>query len=463
MSATSTPIRPLKFGLYEQACVGLSYGSTVLWRDHTDDRLESTGFPFWLNLARVAEESNLDLLFFGDVLGMTDVYQDSAAIAIETGKELPAHDPLSIVPAILATTSRLGVAVTASTTYEHPFSHARRFSTLDHLSEGRIGWNVVTSYLPNAAANFGLDKMLEHDSRYDRADEFLDVAYKLWEGSWADDAYVGDKASGLFARADRVRTIDHVGDAYRVKGPHLSHPSPQRTPVLFQAGWSPRGKRFAAKHAEVVFAGSQSAESMREGAADIRRQAVANGRDTDELSFLGAFSLVTARTAIEVQEKYDRLQDIHDSGFEARVAAFAGWTGVDLSKYADHEPINRSSTDHTQSGVSDRAARAGGVPTAGQVRESMRSLAGDNPTVFIGTPDDVADRITAYAGDSGVDGLVLRSYLSPGSLEEFAEHIVPRLIKRGVYREDAPQGTLRENFGSGARAHASHPAAGYRW
>ncbi|WP_374008490.1 NtaA/DmoA family FMN-dependent monooxygenase [Leifsonia sp. LS-T14] len=303
-----------------------------------------------------------------------------------------------IAPAILAATRHLGVVLTASTTYEHPFALARRFSTLDHLSDGRLGWNVVTSYLPNAAANFGLDGMLDHDARYDRADEFLEVSFKLWEGSWGDGSFVGDRASGTFAHADRVRTIDHIGEQFRVKGPHLSPPSPQRTPMIFQAGWSARGKQFAARNSEVLFAGSQPAAVMKAGIDDVRDQAADLGRDPSSISFLGAFSVVTAPTAIAVQEKFDRLQHFHERGFESRIAEYAGWSGIDLSKYADDERIGPSDGSRVQHDV------PGAAPTAGEIRASLRTLGADSPNVFIGTPDQVADLIEAYAGHRGSTG-----------------------------------------------------------
>jgi alkanesulfonate monooxygenase SsuD/methylene tetrahydromethanopterin reductase-like flavin-dependent oxidoreductase (luciferase family) len=173
---------PLLFGLYEQASVGCG-GAPSLWTHPADERLGINTLRYWSNLARTAEEANLDILFFGDVLGFYDVFGGSEAMALKWAVEAPANDPLTIIPALVALTERLAFGVTVSTTYEHPFSHARRFSTLDHLSNGRIGWNIVTSYLSSAARNFGLDQMIRHDDRYERAEEFLDVAYKLWEGS----------------------------------------------------------------------------------------------------------------------------------------------------------------------------------------------------------------------------------------------------------------------------------------
>lgn len=264
--------RPLLFSLYEQASVGCG-GAPSLWTHPADERLRANTLAFWSNLARTAEQADLDMLFFADVLGLYDVYGGSADAAVQWAVEAPANDPMMLIPALVAQTERLAFGVTASTTYEHPFALARRFSTLDHLSNGRIGWNIVTSYLTSAARNFGLDRMIGHDARYARAEEFLDVVYKLWEGSWADDAVVADKHAPRYARGERVRPIAHEGTHYRVQGPHVCAPSPQRSPVLIQAGWSGRGRAFAAKHAEVVFVAKSDPHEIRAGLDEIRRLA----------------------------------------------------------------------------------------------------------------------------------------------------------------------------------------------
>ncbi|MBQ3359059.1 MAG: NtaA/DmoA family FMN-dependent monooxygenase [Microbacterium sp.] len=230
-----TDPKPLFFGLYEQACVGNGSGAVSLWTHPDDRRLGALDLRYWIDLARRAEEAEFDLFFFGDVLGMYDTLGGGPATALEWGVELPAHDPLLHIPALAAVTERIAFGATVSTTYEHPFAHARRFSTLDHLTAGRIAWNIVTSYLPGAAANFGLD-VLAHDSRYDRADEFLEVVYDLWERSWDDDAYVGSRELRRFADPSKVHRVDHEGAHFRVAGPHVSPPSPQRTPYLIQAG-----------------------------------------------------------------------------------------------------------------------------------------------------------------------------------------------------------------------------------
>jgi FMN-dependent oxidoreductase (nitrilotriacetate monooxygenase family) len=449
--------KPLFFGLYEQANIGDGSGAASLWTHPLDRRLTSTSFDYWLHLARIAEETNLDLFFFGDVLGIYDVYESSANSALAWGVELPAHDPLMHIPALAAATRHVAFGATISTSYDHPFAHARRLSTLDHLTRGRIAWNIVTSYLPNAARNFGLDAMVRHDDRYDIADEFLDVTYKLWEGSWADDAFVGSKEQRLFSHPDRVRAIHHRGKHFSCAGPHVSHPSPQRTPVLIQAGWSPRGRRLGARHAEIIFVGASDPAAIRAGRADIRSLAEAQGRVGSELRFLAGAQIVVGKTHLHALEKLETFQSAY--AMEATLAAYAGYSGIDLSRYGDDDPLSDRPTNHTVS-----AAESAPV-LAGDLRRRFRQVQGNSSLTFIGSADQIADDLEAYVSQSGIDGFLLHQFISPGSFEDFAEHVAPVLVERGLYRQHAPQGTLRARIrDDGAdRLPASHPAAACRF
>ncbi|MFT4211393.1 MAG: NtaA/DmoA family FMN-dependent monooxygenase, partial [Microbacterium sp.] len=430
---------PLFFGLYEQACVGNGSGAVSLWTHPADERLTATGLPYWLDLGRRAEQAGLDLFFFGDVLGLYDTYRGSADTALEWGVELPAHDPLLHIPALAAVTERIAFGATVSTTYEHPFAHARRFSTLDHLTAGRIAWNIVTSYLPGAAANFGLD-VVAHDTRYDRADEFLEVVYRLWEGSWEDGAFVGDRVAGRFADPARVHRIDHAGPQFRVAGPHLSIPSPQRTPVLVQAGWSPRGREFAARHAELIFVGDSDPGAIRAGLAGIRARAAELGRDPSEIRAVVGMNLLVAPTRIAVQDKLDAYQSHYSA--EAQLAAYAGWSGIDFSRYADDEPLVKAQTTHTQTAASSSDAPP---VRAGDIRRQFSRVTAFADDRFIGTPDEVAANVEEFVATSGVDGFLLHQFVSPGSLDDFAELLVPRLRERGRYEAPAG-GTLRSRL-----------------
>ncbi|MET0871729.1 MAG: NtaA/DmoA family FMN-dependent monooxygenase, partial [Paeniglutamicibacter terrestris] len=317
---------PLLFSLYEQASVGCG-GAPSLWTHPLDDRLQVNSLDRWKNVAITAEEANLDALFFADVLGLYDVYGGSADAALSWAVEAPANDPFVYVPALAALTERLSFVITASTTYEHPFALARRFGTLDHISNGRIGWNIVTSYLSSAARNFGMDEMLKHADRYERADEFMDVIYKLLEGSWAADAVVANKAERVYARPGSVQPINHVGSHFRVDGPSLTSPSSQRTPTLYQAGWSPRGREFAAKHAEMVLLPKKDPNEIATGLADIHRRAAERGRPAGEIRSMALARIITAPTAIEAQKKYDDLQSNYH--LEAQLVSYAGDTGID--------------------------------------------------------------------------------------------------------------------------------------
>jgi FMN-dependent oxidoreductase (nitrilotriacetate monooxygenase family) len=451
--------RPLFFGLYEQACVGNGSAAVSLWTHPADERLTSLGLPYWLDLGRRAEEAGLDLFFFGDVLGLYDTYRGSAATALEWGVELPAHDPLLHIPALAAVTERIAFGATVSTTYEHPFAHARRFSTLDHLTAGRLGWNIVTSYLPGAARNFGID-FLPHDVRYDRAEEFLEITYRLWEGSWEDSAYLGSKESRQFSDPSRVHPIDHAGAAFQVAGPHLSVPSPQRTPLIIQAGWSARGREFAARHAELVFVGDSDPFQIREGLAGIRARAAELGRDPEEIRAVVGLNLLTAPTRMAVQQKLDDFQAHYSA--EAQLAAYAGWSGIDFAQYGDNEPLVKRETNHTQIA----ASRPDTPPlVAGEVRERFRTVTAFADDRFIGTPDEIAANIALFVEQSGVDGFLLHQFVSPGSLDDFAELVVPRLRSRGLYAEQPRSGTLRSRLRADRsdRLPASHPAARFRY
>ncbi|MGF6976051.1 FMN-dependent oxidoreductase (nitrilotriacetate monooxygenase family) [Paraburkholderia sp. JPY465] len=252
-------------------CVGhINHG---LWTHPRDRSTDYRKLGYWTDLARLLERGLFDGLFIADIVGVYDIYQQSANVTLKESVQLPVNDPMMLVSAMAAATRHLGFGITVNLTYEAPYLLARRFSTLDHLTEGRIGWNIVTGYLDSAARAMGRGEMTPHDERYDRADEYLDVLYKLWEGSWEDDAVLRDREGRVFADPSKVHKLDHHGRYYDVEGYHLSEPSPQRTPVLFQAGSSGRGQAFAVRHAECVFVSSQSKEGTRRLVHALRQQA----------------------------------------------------------------------------------------------------------------------------------------------------------------------------------------------
>jgi FMN-dependent oxidoreductase (nitrilotriacetate monooxygenase family) len=236
-----------------------------LWKHPRSRTTEYKKLKFWTDLAQLLDKANFHALFIADVLGGYDVYKGPVNVgpAIPSGAQFPINDPLYAVPAMAAVTKNMAFGVTASTTYDLPYALARRFSTVDHLADGRVAWNIVTSCLDSAARNFGLNTQVEHEERYRIADEYMDVVYKLWEGSWRDDAVMEDIEKDQYAVPERVRQIHHKGKYFNAPGPHLCEPSPQRTPFLFQAGTSKSGKEFGAKHAEAIFVGGQLPEKVR--------------------------------------------------------------------------------------------------------------------------------------------------------------------------------------------------------
>src|ERR1700730_2932197 len=245
---SSTMKKEIRLNAFAMNCV--AHQSPGLWTHPRDRTADYNRLPYWIDLARTLERGRFDGLFLADVLGVYDVFGGSPDAALRNATQTPANDPLLVIPAMAAVTKNLGFGVTSNLSYEPPNTFARRMSTLDHLTEGRIGWNVVTGYLDSAARAAGKDKQTAHDDRYDVADGYMEVVYKLWEGSWENDAALRDRARGIFTDPAKVHRVKHQGNHYRLDAIHLSEPSPQRTPVQYQAGTSPRGRHFAARHAE---------------------------------------------------------------------------------------------------------------------------------------------------------------------------------------------------------------------
>src|SRR3979490_2472164 len=273
---------------------------------HPRDRTaEYNRLPYWTDLARTLERGRFDGLFLADVLGVYDVFGGSPDAALRNATQTPSNDPLLVIPAMAAVTENLGFGVTSNLSSEPPYTFARRMSTLGHLTEGRIGWNVVTGYLDSAARGAGKQKQTAHDAPYDVADEYMEVVYKLWEGSWEDDAALRDRARGVFADPEKVHRIVHEGNHYRLNAIHLSEPSPQRTPVLYQAGTSPRGRQFAAEHAECVFMSGAAAKVIAPRVAAIRDLAAKAGRDPAGILMFSMFTIILGRTDAEAKAKYD--------------------------------------------------------------------------------------------------------------------------------------------------------------
>jgi FMN-dependent oxidoreductase (nitrilotriacetate monooxygenase family) len=439
---------------FNMNCVGhINHG---LWTHPRDRSTEYNTIQYWTEQARTLERGLFDGLFLADIVGVYDVYQGNVDVTLRESIQLPVNDPLLLVPAMAAVTEHLGFGVTVNLSYEPPYLLARRFSTLDHLTRGRIGWNIVTGYLDSAARAMGLDGQLPHDERYDRADEYLDVMYQLWEGSWEDGAVRRDKAARVFADPSRVHRVDHRGKHYRVDGYHLAEPSPQRTPVLFQAGSSGRGQLFAARHAECVFISPPNREAARNTVKAVREQLVAVGRKPDDIKVFAGAAVVTGRTAAEARAKHAEYKDY--ASREAGLAHFAASTGVDFGQYDLDAPV-----DYGGGNAIESASRA--AQQHGWTRRKLLALfeLGGRYPAIVGDPSQVADELQSWVEETGIDGFNLSRTVVPESYEDFVELVVPVLQDRGLYKTAYAEGSLRRKlFGRGDRLPARHVAAQFR-
>lgn len=330
---------------FNMNCIGhINHG---LWTHPRDTSTQYKTLDYWTDLARLLERGLFDGLFIADIVGTYDVYGQSLDVTLKESIQLPVNDPLLLVSAMAAVTRHLGFGLTANLTYEAPYLFARRLSTLDHLSNGRVGWNIVTGYLDSAARAMGLEQQPEHDRRYDQADEYLQVLYKLLEGSWADDAVVADREQRVYARPDKVRKVAHHGEFYDVEGYHLCEPSPQRTPVLFQAGSSARGLAFAGNHAECVFISGQEKAATRAQVDKVRAAAQAAGRDPQAVKVFMGITVIVGKTEDEARALH--AEYLRYASPEAGVAHFASSTGIDFSRYELDEPIGFAKGNAIQS------------------------------------------------------------------------------------------------------------------
>ena len=428
-----------------------------LWVRDDTRQLEYNQLDPWVELAQILEKGCFDALFLADVIGVYDSYRGGPETSIIEGMQTPVNDPAMLVPAMAYATENLGFAFTSSVLQSHPFAFARQMSTLDHLTRGRVAWNIVTSYLPNAGLNFGLDGLPSHDERYDLADEYLDVVYKLWEGSWEDDAVLRDTELGIYADPAKVHPINHVGKHFNVAGPHLSEPSPQRTPLLFQAGSSTRGRSFAAKHAECMFI-VDSRRSLTGAASvisDVRSQAVRNGRRPEDIQFFQGLSPVVGGTDAEAKAKEaDYLEQFSTEG---ALAHLSGSIGIDLSD------IDR---DQSLTSIDTRSMRGmvkGLIESTPDQTQTFRDLIRTrNAGQFLtGSPEQIADALQDWQ-KAGVDGFNLIYSVTPGTFVDFIEAVVPILQKRGLMQKEYAPGPLREKMFGYGRLPARHLAAGFR-
>lgn len=447
-----TAPREIRFNAFDMACVG--HIQQGMWTHPRDRSADYLSLDYWMGLARLLEEGLFDGLFLADVLGIYDVHGGNGDAAIRNAVQVPLLDPMLLVPAMAAATRNLGFGVTCNLAWESPALMARRFSTLDHLTKGRIGWNIVTGYLDSAARAMGLDRQMAHDDRYDLADEYMEILYRIWEEAWAADAVKRDRAAGIYADPARVKRIRHEGRQYRLDAPHLVEPSPQRTPVLYQAGASDRGRGFAAQHAECVFLNGGPKPHVAKLVADLRARAAPRPIRV----FVGA-TLIIGRTRAEAEAKLAEYRQ--HASIEGALAHASASLGIDLARFAPDEEL--PDAGQSQAIRSNVEALRAATPRATKRALIDRMVLGSRQPPIIGSVEEVAEELIAWMDQADVDGFNLSRTVTPECLEDVVRLLVPALQERGRYKRAYTPGTYREKlFGAGPLLAAPHPAAGWR-
>ena len=408
------------------------------WRLPESAPLDAVNVQHYADVARLAEAAKFDSVFFAD---------GPALHGDPRFRPVGILEPLTLLGALAVSTDKIGLIATASTTYEEPYNLARRFASLDHISHGRVGWNIVTTASDDAARNFGLDGHDLHRNRYDRADEFLEVATQLWD-SWDDDALIADKAAGVFADGDRIRAIGHRGEFFQVEGP-LNLPRPvQGHPLLVQAGSSLSGRIFAGRWAEAVFTAQRTLQEGQEFYADLKQRAVEAGRQPEQIVILPGVVPFLGSTEAEARER--------EQEFEERIIPAYGlrqlsqYFGVDLSAADLDGQLPDVPQEDDIEGHKSRSTLVAKLARSEQltVRQLIGRLGGGRGhRTFTGTPEQLADDIELWFNSGAADGFNVMAPAIPADLRLFIDHVVPLLVERGLFRSEYEGATLREHYG----------------
>ena len=433
---------PRKMHLAQFLVHGPTYHSLAMWRH---PRTGGAGYDWtqpelYQHIARVCERGKFDMVFFADLNYVSDTYRGTMDPAIRHATQVPEHDPIPLLSFMAAVTSRIGLAATFSVSHAHPYYAARLWATLDHLTRGRAGWNVVTTLNHNQSANYG-EELRPVDERYDRAEEFVAVCKKLW-ATWAPDAVVMDRATGVFADPAKVHRIEHVGRFFKSRGPLNVVRSPYGGPAILQAGTSPKGRAFAARHADAIFAIQPNLAGAKAYYDDVKSATVNEGRPPEACKVLFGIQPILGATADEAREK----QEAHNRlvPLEGGLAILSGHLDFDLSTL----PLDVVMAHRTERALQRMQTRyrtpTGELLTLREVAQRHGQSVG--LLQMVGTPAQVADQMEAFFDEVGGDGFMLTPIYSPGAIEEFVDQVVPELRRRGRYRDDYAGTTQRDHL-----------------
>lgn len=421
-----------------------------LWSRPDSEQTRFNELTYWVHLTKLLERGRFDMLFFADILGPYSRFRGDWRAAVETGTQFPINDSAVLIPALAALTDRIGFVHTQNVLQEHPYVFARKLSTIDHITAGRIGWNIVTSEVSATGSILGFGGLPSHKLRYDIAREYVDVVLELWERSWADDAVIADGSQQIYADPDRVRPVRYEGSHFRLDAPHSSSPSPQRSPFLVQAAASETGLTFAARHAELIIS-KVTAGSVGRIDAAIRKGAESAGRRREDVALLTAFPFVVGSTETEARALDREL--IEQQSLESILVKFSEFWQFDLSLIDLH-----SSVGNVLERLDREEALIAALTTAEDrdvtFEDFVRATANRRA---VGTPEQLVREILHWQ-ELGAQGLNVYSAVFPASLEQFVDHVVPLLQAEGVVQREYGEGTLRRQLTGRDRLPENHPA-----
>ena len=412
---------------------------TGAWRYPGGTPDANFNFPAIVKSAQRLEEAKFDAFFMADHLAMLNMPMD----ALKRSSTATSFEPFTLLSALSMVTENLGLIATGSTSFDEPFHVARRFASLDHISGGRAGWNIVTTSNPDAAKNFGLEEHLDHAERYARAREFYDVVTGLWD-SWADDAFIRDVESGVFFDPDKLHTLDHKGEFFSVHGPlHVARPV-QGWPLIVQAGGSEAGRQHAAETAEAIFAAQRTIDDGREFYADVKGRMAKIGRNPDHLKILPACLVVVGDSVEEAREKRAVLDSkVH---LDSAIASLSISLGHDASTFDLDSPLPEIPESNASKSGRDRAIRMAEQENL-TVRQLAQRMGGFSGLAMVGTAETIADEMEEWIETSASDGFTIMFPFLPEGLDLFVDRVVPELQRRGLFRREYAGKTLRENMG----------------